>query len=749
MKIMMVTPYFYPKIGGLENYALNIALGLKKQGHEVFVVTSNHESKEYIDEKVKGLRVIRLPATFKFSNTPIGLRWRSQLKKIIKTEKPDVINAHSPVPGLADIAIRVAGKIPTSLTYHAASLKKDGSVLFNIVAAVYDTVQQKTFRKATSIIAVSDYVKECLPEKYQEKTLIVYNSIDLSVVSKKQSQKIFDRLIFVGSLDQTHSWKGLEQTLQAVQIVAMTNPDIELVVLGDGDKREEYELQCKELGIERNVVFKGFVTGPKKYEFIRSAQAIIAYPTSQNDAFPTVFLEAWACKTVIVAASIGALPYLIEDKKSGYLVAPNNPKKLASQLLAIHPSEAKDITRTGFSLVSSTMTWQFAVEKTEDLLDALAPQKQAKEIVYAVNFPISNTLAPSIHVHEVCNNLSTMGYQVTLATPYVDKYIKTKYQIHEVRYPRLLTPVCYQLFLAIALIKLLKSRRKVLYVRQEPFMFAPQLVAKVLKVTLIVETNGMIEDEVLNNKDLPLREIFRKIKLFYFVEKTAYSSAAKIITVTPGLKRYLVDKYNLDPTKVVVVENGVNVDELRPMAPKNQPRHILGFVGGLEKYQGINYMIEAFSTVTKRLPDAQLHIYGSGPEKQNLVSQVEGLKLEKNVKFKGVVKHESVSKTVSTFSTCIAYYTNERSGMNSPFKVLEYLSCGKPVLLSNLPGFKEVFGDVVELVKPQNSEELAREVEKSLLRADQNSDKRRKFIIKRYSWTRVCKDIDQTIQGIS
>ena len=45
MKILIIAPYFYPKIGGLENYAYNIAKGLAKK-HEVVVVTSNHRTRK-------------------------------------------------------------------------------------------------------------------------------------------------------------------------------------------------------------------------------------------------------------------------------------------------------------------------------------------------------------------------------------------------------------------------------------------------------------------------------------------------------------------------------------------------------------------------------------------------------------------------------------------------------------------------------------------------------------------------------
>ena len=61
MKILIVTPYFTPHIGGVENYAYNIGKGLKeKYGWEVVVVTSNYEERKYKEEQMDRMKIYRL-----------------------------------------------------------------------------------------------------------------------------------------------------------------------------------------------------------------------------------------------------------------------------------------------------------------------------------------------------------------------------------------------------------------------------------------------------------------------------------------------------------------------------------------------------------------------------------------------------------------------------------------------------------------------------------------------------------------
>lgn len=404
MKIMIVTPYFYPKIGGLESYALNIALGLKKAGHDVFVVTTNHEEKKHVEQKVKGLRVIRLPISYKFSNTPFSFGWRRQLKRIIQTEKPDIINAHTPVPGLSDIAIRVGSRLntKTALTYHAATLKKTGSVLFNIVALIYGIYQKQTFKKATALIAVSDYVKDCLPKKYQDKTTVIYNAVDTADIPTRKVSRHANRLIFVGSLDRSHAWKGLSDILKAVQIVKKSNSKIELQVIGDGDMRNEYEEQAVTLGIQKNVKFNGFVIGVEKYKLIQSASAIIVYPTTENDAFPTVFLEAWACDTAIIASSIGAIRFIINQGVNGELVSPSSPVQLAKLIIDLLPDKER--------LEKLTLVGRNEIKNTYNVNNIC--KLYADELINVTQVRSNNEYLKSSNNHNICiyaDTLQAMG----------------------------------------------------------------------------------------------------------------------------------------------------------------------------------------------------------------------------------------------------------------------------------------------------------------------------------------------------
>jgi glycosyltransferase involved in cell wall biosynthesis len=116
-------------------------------------------------------------------------------------------------------------------------------------------------------------------------------------------------------------------------------------------------------------LFKGFIRGDEKYDLIKSASAMLVYPTSENDAFPTVFLESWACGTPVVAARIGALTSLITNTDAGILVEPHDPAALARAVQGLLSDSAarRRLSERGLQAVAHRFLWKTSVGATAKL----------------------------------------------------------------------------------------------------------------------------------------------------------------------------------------------------------------------------------------------------------------------------------------------------------------------------------------------------------------------------------------------
>jgi len=370
VRVLIATPYFWPRIGGMENYARFLARGLAEAGWEVTVVCGDVTVQRPVRTQVDNLAVWRLPIWKVVSNTPINLAWCWWLRRIIQIERPDVVNAHTPVPFMVDVVTWAAGKRPVAITYHAATLFKPDGLAMNLITRGYLLMQRLTLGRARAIIAVSPYVSEQL-ERWRSKITVVSNAVT-EVGAPRTTPG--SGLIFVNNLEPTHRWKGLDLLLDALAILKRETTTITLTVVGDGTDRPRYEQRVRELGLDHMVRFAGLQAGPERDAFIRQAAALVLYSTTANDAFPTVMLEAWAQGATVVAAAIGSLPSLVDNDVTGLLVEPNNADALADRLRAAmaDPAHLASLGEAGRQLVAEKYTWPGQVARTQAVFENLA-----------------------------------------------------------------------------------------------------------------------------------------------------------------------------------------------------------------------------------------------------------------------------------------------------------------------------------------------------------------------------------------
>ena len=368
LKLMIVTPYFYPKVGGLENYAYHIAKGLEdKHDWEIVVITSNHEEKKDRIEKLNNIKIYRLSKWFNISNTPINPMWYFQIKNIIKKEKPDVINAHTPVPFISDVTAMVCGNIPFILTYHTGSMMLKGKLLKDLLIKFYESsILKITLKKTKKIICSSDFVRVDFLKDYSKNTITITPGVDINRF-KPGIADSKNKILFVAGLKKAEKYKGLEYLLSAVNIIKKNIKDAKLTVVGEGDYVTYYKKLCKNLGIIRNVEFKGVLYNKNLVKEYQKTNVFVL--PSLYDSCPLVLLEAMACKKPVVGSDIGGIPYLIDNGKNGLLVPPKDPEALAKAIIKIlkNPKLAKKMGRNGYMNVMDNFTWSKKIKKTNDL----------------------------------------------------------------------------------------------------------------------------------------------------------------------------------------------------------------------------------------------------------------------------------------------------------------------------------------------------------------------------------------------
>lgn len=376
MKILIVTPYFFPMVGGLESYVFHVSTRLAQQkGYEVVIVTSNHLRSTDTIEDVHGLKTYRLSYSLRLSNTPVGFLWLFKLFRIFKKEQPDVIFAHTPVPYISDVSSFLSWwlKIPFTLTYHAGNLKKN-QWLADAIVSVYTTfVEVFMLRRADALIALNQFVKQITLAKYADKVTLIPPGITLPTPKKPATVKNpGQKILFVGKLDKTHDWKGLKYLLQAFADVIKKHPKATLTIVGGGDHMAYYQELCHSLHITNHVKFIGHVTQAHVSQYYEQNDILVLPSTSSAESLGFVLLEAMTFGLPVVASRIGGIPHLIEDRVNGFLTEPKDVRAIAK---AIHTLlENPDI----FSSISSEnlqtaqkYTWPNHIQQLMTIFDVV------------------------------------------------------------------------------------------------------------------------------------------------------------------------------------------------------------------------------------------------------------------------------------------------------------------------------------------------------------------------------------------
>jgi glycosyltransferase involved in cell wall biosynthesis len=372
-KLLITAPYFKPRSGGLEEYAYQIAKGLQEtKGWEVTVVASGDKD-EVRMSGYQGIKVYYLPYRLTLSNTPFGFGWRGALKRIISTERPDVIVAHGPVPGMLDVAVGRAKKRPFVVTYHSGSMVK-GRLIADLLIKCYEKVLlPRALRKARLIICASRFVQRSeMIAPHFDKTTVINPSVDTDFFRPRSQRVHGHRIMHVGGLKVGEEYRGLDISLQVTAELRKMYPDVHLMVAGNGDKQVHYEAVAEQLGVASHVKFCGRL-GPNELLAVYQSANVLITP-SRKEAFGMALIEAMACGVPVVASAAEGIPDVVDDGEVGFLIEPGDvsgfvagiSKLFDDPALWMHVSE--NARRTA---VARENTWPRQVERTAEILRAL------------------------------------------------------------------------------------------------------------------------------------------------------------------------------------------------------------------------------------------------------------------------------------------------------------------------------------------------------------------------------------------
>jgi len=357
MKLIIVTPYWTPIIGGVTTNVLNLVKTLQKRKNiYVSVITRKGDSNRNV-YAINSNKILFVIKTF----------------FILCKKRPDVIHSQSWwYTLLPSVLYKILFRKTLIHTFHTdLSMEEQAGYL--------DPFKGRIFAWLLNRCEVITFVSENLMEKIRRimslktQTKVIYNGVSKREVDKGEIEAFIKRyslgncypiISWIGPFVYKQKIEGLKLLIKAFRSIIIKYPGAELLIIGDGDYREELERFVKELNINNNVVFTGFLENV----FIPLELTDIYAHTSLQDSMPASILEVMSAGKPVIAVPTGGIPEVVMNNKTGILVEPE-PKLIADTLIKLYEDKArmKYLGRNAKKLVEKRFTWEITSKEFEKI----------------------------------------------------------------------------------------------------------------------------------------------------------------------------------------------------------------------------------------------------------------------------------------------------------------------------------------------------------------------------------------------
>ena len=272
--------------------------------------------------------VVPIPVNGSVARISLSLRLSRKVKEILEAENFDIIHLHEPLlPALPVTVLRHSHTVNIG-TFHAFAQS-------NYAYFYGKPILRYFVRRLHGRIAVSpdarDFVSVYFPGTYE----IIPNGIDYEQFARAPDP--FEKyktggpnILFVGRLEKR---KGLKYLIRAMGGVWDRFPKARLIVVGSGPLLDNYRRLVETHGQDK-VEFAGFVSSEDLGRYYQSCDLFCA-PSTGQESFGIVLLEAMASGKPIVASDIPGYRWVVNHGVEGLLVPPKNEKALTDSLLRL------------------------------------------------------------------------------------------------------------------------------------------------------------------------------------------------------------------------------------------------------------------------------------------------------------------------------------------------------------------------------------------------------------------------------
>lgn len=233
---------------------------------------------------------------------------------------------------------------------------------------------------ADGIIVNAEKIRNALlesPFMKKENIRIIYNGVDTETIDKlgfPASVRPFSFTIATAGVLTNR--KGQEILIRSFSrfLESVPEADAELVIMGEGPKRQELQQLSETLGIESRVVFTGFLDNP--YPYMAAGDVFVM--TSSSEGISNALLEAMYLKCVPVSTPAGGTGELIREGENGFLIEHSNETELAALLAGLY--RKPDLRSVVGAAARQTVIERFSLETMQEKILVFCLEKASEKL---------------------------------------------------------------------------------------------------------------------------------------------------------------------------------------------------------------------------------------------------------------------------------------------------------------------------------------------------------------------------------
>jgi glycosyltransferase involved in cell wall biosynthesis len=179
-----------------------------------------------------------------------------------------------------------------------------------------------------------------------------------------------DRCNTIGYVGRLSKEKGVMNLIRAVPHLMSSKPGIGLTIAGDGPCRRAVLDFLNEQGLEKKVKVLGWISHDQLPELLNELKLVVI--PSWTEGLPNVMLEAMACGTPVLAMPVGAIPDVIMDGETGFILEDNSPACIAKSIsFVLESSKLEGVSEKAHSVVMRDFQYKKAVSTWESIIDGI------------------------------------------------------------------------------------------------------------------------------------------------------------------------------------------------------------------------------------------------------------------------------------------------------------------------------------------------------------------------------------------